>query len=83
MLNFYLYFCVQLHIKCTVFHFQQMSAAAKNYPQQSRSRTGSSGTAAQYPGVYPTTTMQAQVAQAQPPPPLVRATVHSNQPNLG
>ncbi|EFN69268.1 hypothetical protein EAG_13946 [Camponotus floridanus] len=62
----------------------QMSAAAKNYPPQSRSRTGSSGTAAQYPGVYPTTTMQAQVAQAQPPPPLVRAaTVHSNQPNLG
>lgn len=60
-----------------------MSVASKNYPQQSRSRTGgNSGTAAQYPG-YPTTTMQAQVAQAQPPPPLVRATVHSSQPNLG
>ncbi|XP_012527849.1 uncharacterized protein LOC105831920 isoform X2 [Monomorium pharaonis] len=66
-----------------VMHNQQMSAASKSYPQQSRSRAGSSGAAAppQYPGVYPTTTMQG-VVQAQPPP-LIRATVHSSQPNLG
>ncbi|XP_029667339.1 uncharacterized protein LOC115238007 isoform X2 [Formica exsecta] len=70
-------------IRATLNMHNQMTAASKNYPQQSRSRTGNSGTAAQYAGVYPTTTMQAQVAQAQPPPPLVRATVHSNQPNLG
>lgn len=55
---------------------QQMTTAPKSYSQQPRSRAGSSGAAAQYPGVYPTTTMQG-VAQAQPPP-LIRATVHSN-----
>lgn len=60
----------------------QISAPAKNYSQQSsRSRGGGGSAAAQYPGVYPVTTMQA-VAQAQPPP-LVRATAHSSQPNLG
>ncbi|XP_011868274.1 PREDICTED: uncharacterized protein LOC105562220 isoform X3 [Vollenhovia emeryi] len=57
-------------------HNQPMSAASKSYNQQPRSRAGSSGAAPQYPGVYPTTTMQG-VAQAQPPP-LIRATVHSN-----
>jgi len=60
-----------------------MTAASKSYSQQSRSRASSSGAATQYPGVYPATTMQGVVQQAQPPPPLVRATVHSNQPNLG
>ncbi|XP_018373049.1 PREDICTED: uncharacterized protein LOC108767586 isoform X6 [Trachymyrmex cornetzi] len=64
-----------------VMHNQQMTTAPKSYSQQSRSRGSSSGAAAQYPGVYPTTTMQG-VAQVQPPP-LIRATVHSNQPNLG
>ncbi|XP_060815000.1 uncharacterized protein LOC132906655 isoform X1 [Bombus pascuorum] len=60
----------------------QISTAPKNYSQQSsRSRGGGGSAAAQYPGVYPVTTMQ-NVVQAQPPP-LVRATVHSNQPNLG
>ncbi|XP_018347786.1 PREDICTED: uncharacterized protein LOC108751841 isoform X2 [Trachymyrmex septentrionalis] len=58
-----------------------MTTAPKSYSQQSRSRGSSSGAAAQYPGVYSTTTMQG-VAQVQPPP-LIRATVHSNQPNLG
>jgi len=58
-----------------------MTTAPKSYSQQSRSRASSSGaTAPQYP-VYPTTTMQG-VVQAQPPP-LVRATVHTSQPNLG
>ncbi|XP_015429712.1 PREDICTED: uncharacterized protein LOC107186378 isoform X2 [Dufourea novaeangliae] len=60
----------------------QISAQQKTYTQQSsRSRGGGGNTATQYPGVYPVTTMQA-VVQAQPPP-LVRATVHSSQPNLG
>ncbi|XP_076660871.1 uncharacterized protein LOC143364352 isoform X3 [Halictus rubicundus] len=60
----------------------QISAQPKNYSQQSsRSRGGGGSAAAQYSGVYPVTTMQT-VAQAQPPP-LVRATVHSSQPNLG
>ncbi|XP_393109.2 uncharacterized protein LOC409606 isoform X2 [Apis mellifera] len=60
----------------------QISTPPKNYSQQSsRSRGGGGSAAAQYPGVYPVTTMQ-NVAQAQPPP-LVRATVHSSQPNLG
>jgi len=57
-----------------------MTTASKSYSQQSRSRASSSGATAQYP-VYPTTTMQG-VVQAQPPP-LVRATVHTSQPNLG
>ncbi|XP_076242935.1 uncharacterized protein LOC143184522 isoform X3 [Calliopsis andreniformis] len=59
----------------------QMTTQPKTYSQQSRSRGGGSSVTAQYPGVYPVTTMQT-VAQAQPPP-LVRATVHSSQPNLG
>ncbi|KAK9298516.1 hypothetical protein QLX08_008192 [Tetragonisca angustula] len=60
----------------------QISTPPKTYSQQSsRSRGGGGSAAAQYPGVYPVTTMQ-NVAQAQPPP-LVRATVHSSQPNLG
>ncbi|XP_017765555.1 PREDICTED: uncharacterized protein LOC108554703 isoform X3 [Eufriesea mexicana] len=60
----------------------QISTPPKSYSQQSsRSRGGGGSTATQYPGVYPVTTMQ-NVAQAQPPP-LVRATVHSSQPNLG
>ncbi|XP_031828704.1 uncharacterized protein LOC116425311 isoform X2 [Nomia melanderi] len=60
----------------------QISAQPKNYSQQSsRSRGGGGSAASQYPGVYPVTTMQT-VAQAQPPP-LVKATVHSSQPNLG
>ncbi|XP_076671043.1 uncharacterized protein LOC143370187 isoform X2 [Andrena cerasifolii] len=60
----------------------QMPAQPKTYSQQSsRSRGGGGNVTAQYPGVYPVTTMQT-VAQAQPPP-LVRATVHSSQPNLG
>ncbi|XP_011634930.1 uncharacterized protein LOC105425732 isoform X4 [Pogonomyrmex barbatus] len=63
-----------------VMHNQQMTAPSKTYSQQSRSRASSSGATAQYP-VYPSTTMQG-VVQAQPPP-LIRATVHSNQPNLG
>lgn len=64
------------------FLLQQISTAPKNYSQQSsRSRGGGGSAAAQYPGVYPVTTMQ-NVVQAQPPP-LVRATIHSNQPNLG
>ncbi|XP_018055960.1 PREDICTED: uncharacterized protein LOC108692282 isoform X2 [Atta colombica] len=64
-----------------VMHNPQMTTAPKSYSQQSRSRGSSSGAAAQYPGVYSTTSMQG-VAQVQPPP-LIRATVHSNQPNLG
>ncbi|XP_034939021.1 uncharacterized protein [Chelonus insularis] len=53
----------------------------KTYQQQSRTRTTTGTTApGQYP-VYPVTTMQT-IPQAQPPP-LVRATAHSNQPNLG
>ncbi|KAH0955307.1 hypothetical protein HN011_003106 [Eciton burchellii] len=67
-------------IRATLNMHNQMTAASKSYSQQSRSRASSSTT--QYPGVYPATTMQG-VVQAQPPPPLVRATVHSNQPNLG
>ncbi|XP_024946957.1 uncharacterized protein LOC107273904 isoform X3 [Cephus cinctus] len=59
----------------------QLPAANKNYLQQPRNRGGGSGAASQYPGVYPVTTMQA-AAQAQPPP-LVRATAHSSQPNIG
>ncbi|KAG7204806.1 hypothetical protein KM043_005212 [Ampulex compressa] len=60
----------------------QISAPAKTYTQQSsRGRGGGGSAAAQYSGVYPVTTMQA-VAQAQPPP-LVRATAHTSQPNLG
>ncbi|XP_029050488.1 uncharacterized protein LOC114879598 isoform X2 [Osmia bicornis bicornis] len=59
----------------------QISNPLKTYSQASRSRGGGGNAAAQYPGVYPVTTMQT-VAQAQPPP-LVRATVHSSQPNLG
>nr|XP_033339540.1 uncharacterized protein LOC117228019 isoform X2 [Megalopta genalis] len=60
----------------------QIPAQPKTYSQQSsRSRGGGGSAAAQYPGVYPVTTMPT-VAQAQPPP-LVRATVHSSQPNLG
>ncbi|XP_076750570.1 uncharacterized protein LOC143423258 isoform X2 [Xylocopa sonorina] len=60
----------------------QITQPTKNYSQQSsRSRGGGSSAATPYPGVYPATTMQS-VAQAQPPP-LVRATVHSSQPNLG
>lgn len=55
-----------------------MSITPKSYSQQSRSRTNNSGTAAQYPGI----TMRS-IAEAEPPPPLVRATVHSNQSNLG
>ncbi|KAK2587337.1 hypothetical protein KPH14_003054 [Odynerus spinipes] len=58
-----------------------ISAPTKTYSHQSRSRGGGGGATAQYPGVYPVTTMQA-VAQAQPPP-LVRATAHTSQPNLG
>lgn len=58
-----------------------ISAPSKTYSHQSRSRGGGGGATAQYPGVYPVTTMQT-VAQAQPPP-LVRATAHSSQPNLG
>ncbi|XP_011157414.1 uncharacterized protein LOC105194265 isoform X1 [Solenopsis invicta] len=71
------------NVNVNVMHNQQMNTAPKSYSQQSRSRAGNSGATAppQYPGVYPTTTMQG-VAQAQPPP-LIRATVHSNQPNLG
>ncbi|XP_014488884.1 PREDICTED: uncharacterized protein LOC106752034 isoform X2 [Dinoponera quadriceps] len=61
----------------------QMPAASKTYSQQSRSRASNNAAAAPYPGVYnPVTTMQS-VAQAQPPPPLVRATAHTSQPNLG
>lgn len=59
----------------------QIAPSNKTYSQQSRSRGGGSGAGAQYPGVYPVTTMQA-AAQAQPPP-LVRATAHSSQPNIG
>ncbi|XP_012261758.1 uncharacterized protein LOC105689369 isoform X2 [Athalia rosae] len=59
----------------------QIASSNKSYSQQSRSRGGGSGASAQYPGVYPATTMQA-AAQAQPPP-LVRATAHSSQPNIG
>lgn len=59
-----------------------MPAASKTYTQQSRSRGSNNGAAAPYPGVYPVTTMQS-VAQPQPPPPLVRATAHTSQPNLG
>ncbi|XP_012282017.1 uncharacterized protein LOC105700600 isoform X2 [Orussus abietinus] len=62
-------------------HNQISTTNKTTYPQQSRSRGGGSGAAAQYPGVYPVTTMQA-AAQAQPPP-LIRATAHSSQPNLG
>ncbi|XP_014610742.1 PREDICTED: uncharacterized protein LOC106790403 isoform X1 [Polistes canadensis] len=59
-----------------------VSAPSKTYTtHQLRSRGGGGGATAQYPGVYPVTTMQA-VAQAQPPP-LVRATAHTSQPNLG
>lgn len=57
-----------------------MSAPPKTYAQQPRSRSGNNAATAQYSGVYPITTIQA-VAQAQPPP-LVRASAHSNQPNL-
>ncbi|XP_032666988.1 uncharacterized protein LOC116842218 isoform X2 [Odontomachus brunneus] len=60
----------------------QMPAATKTYSQQSRSRGSNNGAAAPYPGVYPVTTMQ-NVAQAQQPPPLVRATAHTSQPSLG
>ncbi|XP_011314365.1 uncharacterized protein [Fopius arisanus] len=54
-------------------------ATSKGYSQQPRSRPNSNAQSGQYP-VYPVSTMQ-NVAQA--PPPLVRATAHSNQPNLG
>lgn len=64
-----------------IWDFQQMSSTSKTYSQQSRSRASNNAPSAQYP-VYPSTTMQG-VVQAQPPPPLVRATAHSNQPNLG
>ncbi|XP_033222603.1 uncharacterized protein LOC117176429 isoform X7 [Belonocnema kinseyi] len=58
----------------------QMTTAKNTYTQQqSRSRGGGGGTA-QYPGVYPATTMQS-VVHVQPPP-LVRAT-QSNQSNMG
>ncbi|XP_043263558.1 uncharacterized protein LOC122403855 isoform X2 [Colletes gigas] len=72
-----------IRMPSTLNMHSQISTQSKNYSQQtSRSRGGGgSATAAQYPGVYPVTTMQT-VAQAQPPP-LVRATVHSSQPNLG
>ncbi|XP_011342835.1 uncharacterized protein LOC105282521 isoform X3 [Ooceraea biroi] len=70
-------------IRATLNMHSPMTAASKTYSQQSRSRVSNSGAATQYPGVYPATTMQGVVQQAQPPPPLVRATVHSNQPNLG
>ncbi|KAF7401486.1 hypothetical protein HZH68_007306 [Vespula germanica] len=63
-------------------NMHNISASSKTYTtHQSRSRGGGGGATAQYPGVYPVTTMQA-VAQAQPPP-LVRATAHTSQPNLG
>ncbi|XP_051167932.1 uncharacterized protein LOC127285795 isoform X4 [Leptopilina boulardi] len=57
----------------------QMTTASKTYSQQSRSRGGGGG-AAQYPGVYPVTTMQSAVHVQ--PPPLIRAT-QSNQSNIG
>lgn len=61
-----------------------MPAATKTYSQQSRSRGSNNGVAAPYPGVYPVTTMQnVAQAQAQQPPPLVRATAHTSQPSLG
>ncbi|XP_026671293.1 uncharacterized protein LOC108627301 isoform X3 [Ceratina calcarata] len=56
-----------------------ISTQPKTYSQQSRSRGGGNNATAQYPGVYPVTTMQS-ITQ---PPPLIRATVHSSQPNLG
>ncbi|XP_046484473.1 uncharacterized protein [Neodiprion pinetum] len=59
----------------------QIASSNKTYSPQSRSRGGGSGAGGQYPGVYPVTTMQAAV-QAQPPP-LVRATTHTSQPNIG
>lgn len=60
---------------------QQISSVSKTYSQQSRSRGGGGGAGAQYPGVYPVTTMQA-AAQAQPPP-LIRSTAHTSQPSIG
>ncbi|KAK1137903.1 hypothetical protein K0M31_002397 [Melipona bicolor] len=71
---------IRMPSSLNVMH-NQISTPPKTYSQQSRSRGGGGSAAAQYPGVYPVTTMQ-NVAQAQPPP-LVRATVHSSQPNLG
>ncbi|XP_057340942.1 uncharacterized protein LOC130677979 isoform X5 [Microplitis mediator] len=55
-------------------------SSSKAYQQQSRSRAGGNGSTApgQYP-VYPVTTIQ-PIPQAQS---TLRATVHSNQPNLG
>lgn len=73
-------FCIRI-INILFILLQQISNPLKTYSQASRSRGGGGNATAQYPGVYPVTTMQT-VAQAQPPP-LVRATVHSSQPNLG
>ncbi|XP_054004683.1 uncharacterized protein LOC128890325 isoform X2 [Hylaeus anthracinus] len=71
-----------IRMPSTLNMHSQMSTQPKNYSQQpTRSRGGGGSATAQYPGVYPVTTMQT-VAQAQPPP-LVRATVHSSQSNLG
>ncbi|CAK9800829.1 hypothetical protein ANTPLA_LOCUS2582 [Anthophora plagiata] len=71
-----------IRMSSTLNIHNQIPTPPKNYSQQSsRSRGGGGNATAQYPGVYPVTTMQS-VAQAQPPP-LVRATVHSSQPNLG
>ncbi|XP_020285494.1 uncharacterized protein LOC109855532 isoform X2 [Pseudomyrmex gracilis] len=67
-------------IRASLNMHNQLSTS-KTYSQQSRSRTSNNAPSAQYP-VYPSTTMQG-VAQGQPPPPLIRATAHSNQPNLG
>ncbi|XP_031780772.1 uncharacterized protein LOC100122828 isoform X2 [Nasonia vitripennis] len=58
-------------------NMHNLSSATKTYTQQSSRSRGSSGTSQQYP-VYPNTTMQTAV-----PPPLIRATAHSSQPNLG
>ncbi|KAK0177533.1 hypothetical protein PV328_001577 [Microctonus aethiopoides] len=62
-------------------HNPMATSKSPQYSQQSRSRGSSGNSAAQY-SVYPVTTMQT-IAQAQPPPPLVRATTHSNQSSLG
>ncbi|XP_012153898.1 uncharacterized protein LOC100878807 isoform X3 [Megachile rotundata] len=72
-----------IRMPSTLNMHNQISNPLKTYSQQSSRTRGGGGTAAtaQYSGVYPVTTMQT-VAQAQPPP-LVRATVHSSQPNLG
>ncbi|XP_063990740.1 uncharacterized protein LOC135169573 isoform X4 [Diachasmimorpha longicaudata] len=68
-----------IRMQNTSLNMHSPMATSKGYSQQPRSRANSNTQPGQYP-VYPVSTMQ-NVAQA--PPPLIRATAHSNQPNLG